>query len=328
MNAEKKQNMLRSRRGITMVEVLIALVLIAMISAATVSMILRSVDVEKKTVMAVETANCAENALTCFRFAKNEQEFFSALQKTGPYEKAEDGTCVLNGRNFTVTVYADYTLNSLSFRAVDEEGEKIYSYLYPRLAHDTTVDTSGYTDPDTKNNWDLVAYAMDAYEKGWGYVWGTYGQVLTEGLLESKIDQYPEEVGGKADFIQEAWLGGRTADCVGLIKGYCWLNPHTKEIGYAINGMNDLNADQLYYSAAAENTGTIDTIPEIPGLAVWFEGHIGIYIGDGKVIHAQGTQKGVVCTTFDEYDAWTNWMYIPSLTYTDAPGATPEGGAS
>ncbi len=31
----------------------------------------------------------------------------------------------------------------------------------------------------------------------------------------------------------------------------------------------------------AKVKGTIDTIPEVPGLAVWSDGHIGIYIGNG-----------------------------------------------
>ena len=50
--------------------------------------------------------------------------------------------------------------------------------------------------------------------------------------------------------------------------------------------MPDIGADTMY--ANATEKGTIDTIPEIPGLAVWHEGHIGIYIGGGKVIEAMG----------------------------------------
>ena len=37
------------------------------------------------------------------------------------------------------------------------------------------IDTSHYTDPSTKNNLDLVQYAIEAEKAGWGYVWGTYG---------------------------------------------------------------------------------------------------------------------------------------------------------
>ncbi|MEE0970209.1 MAG: hypothetical protein U0M06_12635, partial [Clostridia bacterium] len=77
------------------------------------------------------------------------------------------------------------------------------------------INTANYVDPTTKNNLDLVKWAENAADKGWGYVWGTYGSVLDNSLLDSKITQYPEEVGGKEQFIRENWLWKRTADCVG-----------------------------------------------------------------------------------------------------------------
>ena len=33
---------------------------------------------------------------------------------------------------------------------------------------------------------------------------------------------------------------------------------------------------------------------DIHGLAVWLDGHIGVYVGNGEVIEAQGTAYGVV----------------------------------
>ena len=39
-------------------------------------------------------------------------------------------------------------------------------------------------------------------------------------------------MGQYADFIRNNWLGKHTADCVGLIKGYGWLNAETMEIKY------------------------------------------------------------------------------------------------
>ena len=80
------------------------------------------------------------------------------------------------------------------------------------------IDLSTFSDPSTKNAHDLAAYAINAWQSGWGYVWGTYGQIMTEELFASKLQQYPEGVGNYADFIQANWVGGRTADCVGLIK--------------------------------------------------------------------------------------------------------------
>ena len=94
------------------------------------------------------------------------------------------------------------------------------------------LDISAFTDPNSKNAADLVTYAIHAWESGWGYVWGTYGNVLTESLLAYKVSQYPEGVGNHEGIIRTNWLGGRTTDCVGLIKGYGWLNAETMEIQY------------------------------------------------------------------------------------------------
>lgn len=175
-----------------------------------------------------------------------------------------------------------------------------------------SINISDFNNPATKNNLDIVKWAIHAQEKGWGYVYGTYGSVLDETLLTSKIAQYPDEVGGYEDFIRQNWLGGRTADCVGLIKGYGWYNTETAQIEIGANGMPDIGADTMYENAAEK--GTIDTIPEIPGLAVWHEGHIGIYIGNGEVIQAANTNAGVIRTPIGQ-TGWTHWLKVPYIKY-------------
>lgn len=166
--------------------------------------------------------------------------------------------------------------------------------------------------PETKNNMDLVTYAVNAFNSGWGYVWGTYGDVLTNTLFAYKLEQYPDGVGDYEDYIRNHWLGGRTTDCVGLIKGYGWYNPDTKTIEYGTNGMPDVGADHMYRNA--EVSGPMDTIPDIPGLAVWKSGHIGVYIGNGEVIEAMGTKYGVVKTKL-EGRGWKAWLEIPYISY-------------
>lgn len=69
-------------------------------------------------------------------------------------------------------------------------------------SHGSGIDTSGFVRPGTKNNLDLAAYAVQAWENNWGYVWGTYGNILTESLFAYKLKQYPDGVGKYKDFIR------------------------------------------------------------------------------------------------------------------------------
>ena len=119
-------------------------------------------------------------------------------------------------------------------------------------------------------------------------------------------------IGKYEDFIESHWLNRRTADCVGLIKGYGWLDSSTLSIEYGTNGMQDLNADQMYATATVR--GSMDTMPETPGIALWKQGHIGVYIGNGYAIEAVGTKQGVVKTKVDGR-GWEGWCQVPGVTY-------------
>lgn len=174
------------------------------------------------------------------------------------------------------------------------------------------IDTAQYVDCGTKNNLDLAQWAIAAYKADWGYVMGTFGQVLTTDLLEAKLQQLPDAIGPYEDFIRANYLGVRTADCIGLIKGYSWYDPETGQIHYGSNGMPDVSADQMYAQAAEK--GSISTLPEIPGVLVYAPGHIGIYIGGGYAIEAMGTRYGVVKTAVASRN-WTGWCKNPYINY-------------
>lgn len=199
--------------------------------------------------------------------------------------------------------------NAFGTELTADDFEKVMNNL--RAVH---IDTSGYTDLTAKNNLDLVQWAIEAEKAGWGYVYGTYGGVFDQAMFDFKLNQYPDEVGSYEEFIRQNWLGGRTSDCVGLIKGYGWLNTESLEIEYGTNEMPDIGADTMYENATEK--GSIDTIPEIPGLAVWHEGHIGIYIGNGEVVQAANTKAGVIRNKLED-TAWTHWLKIPYINYVE-----------
>ena len=247
--------------------------------------------------------------------------------------ESEDGT-VTSTEEYTVAVpvslhQAYANLEAELGRTITEDDKSNINHIYTMIAgtegggsydgsfiaggdRSIELDISTFANPTTKNATDLVTYAVHAWESGWGYVWGTYGNVLTESLLTYKVSQYPDGVGNHEDIIRANWLGGRTADCVGLIKGYGWLSPETMTIDYGTHGMPDIGANQMYYTA--RESGPISTMPDIPGLAVWHEGHIGVYIGGGQVIEAMGTKNGVVKTELAKRN-WTHWLKIPYINY-------------
>ena len=177
------------------------------------------------------------------------------------------------------------------------------------------IDSSGYIAPAEKNNLDLVTWAVRAEQAGWGYVWGSQGELLTESRFQSLAASYPKEVGGYENWIRAHWLGKRTADCSGLIRGYWWLDAETQEINYGSNSIPAMGADAMYQAAAEK--GSISTMPEIPGLGVWHKGHIGIYIGNGEVVEAMSTRKGVVRTQLAS-GHWTAWLKIPYINYIES----------
>jgi len=157
----------------------------------------------------------------------------------------------------------------------------------------------------------LVEHAKMALKDKWGYVWGTYGNVLTETLFKQKLSQYPEGVGNYKGFIEEHWLNKRTADCVGLIKSFSWWQGDNP----SYNAKTDVSADSMY--AIAKEKGPINIMPEIPGLCLWKKGHIGIYIGNGQVIEARGTKYGVIQSplTGSGSAGWTHWLKCPFIEY-------------
>lgn len=214
------------------------------------------------------------------------------------------------GRN--ITEEEKEAVQSVYLRIAGNGGEGYDGGYLRGNAPSIELDISTFTDPDSKNASDLVAYAIHAWESGWGYVWGTYGNILTESLLEYKVEQYPDGVGQYEDFIRSNWLNGRATDCVGLIKGYGWLDPDSLAIQYGTNGMPDIGANAMYYNATV--SGPISTMPDTPGLAVWMDGHIGVYIGNGEVIEASSTKKGVIKTQLTGR-GWSHWLEIEYINY-------------
>lgn len=229
---------------------------------------------------------------------KSDNDFISKLVDC--FEQAKDDNELLN------------MLNSAFGTNISAED---FSHLMSVISN-TVIDIDlSNTD---KNNLDLVKWAQMAYDNKWGYVWGSHGNVLTSNELKRLEKTFVSHVTDKEEYIKSHWLGRRTSDCVGLIKGYGWYDETSGTIKYGTNGMKDVTADGMF-NAAVEK-GPISTMPDIPGIAVWHQGHIGVYIGNGYVIHAANTYDGVIKTPITS-SGWTHWLKVPYINYIEETDA-------
>lgn len=145
------------------------------------------------------------------------------------------------------------------------------------------------------------------YKERYGYVLGGQGQTYSKALAQ----QWGEvKRAGKsaAYFTRDCarWFGRRIVDCSGMI---------VEAIRVYDKSYEDSSANKIRREFAKK--GKIGTLPEIPGVAVWKNGHIGIYIGGGKVIEARGYRHGVVLSELSS-QAWKEWGYIDGVTYEKA----------
>lgn len=175
-----------------------------------------------------------------------------------------------------------------------------------------------------KTNAQLVAYAKA--QLGKPYWFGTFGQTATETLLEQKASQYPKMyTKSRIAKARKEHLGQRVHDCMGLVKGFLWSKDEGSSPRY--KSSEDWSADATFEKATEK--GPIATIPEIPGILVRYKGHVGIYIGGGKVIEARGFDYGVVSTRLEDRK-WLHWYKHPLIEYAEEvkPEKPPKAGTS
>lgn len=159
-----------------------------------------------------------------------------------------------------------------------------------------------------KNNLGLVAYCRA--QLGRPYWYGCFGQTATPVLLRAKRKQYPKYYTA-TDF--ERQYAQRVHDCIGLIKGYFWSDNAEAKPVYLSNGFPDKSADAFFAYCTRKGT-RMDEMPDVPGIAVFMKGHVGVYIGGGQVIEARGHAYGVVMTKLKNRP-WTKWAYIEGMQY-------------
>lgn len=168
-----------------------------------------------------------------------------------------------------------------------------------------------------KDNESLAMFAERCV--GNPYIFGTYGDILTERTLAQKAKDYPSHLSdSRVKYARDHYIGKRTTDCHGLIKFFLWADdPNSKPV---YNASQDISADEAYNLATIK--GKIGTIPERRGICVRYPGHVGVYVGNGIVVEARGFDYGTVKTKLKERK-WSDWYEHPFVSYSDHPAPVP-----
>ena len=177
---------------------------------------------------------------------------------------------------------------------------------------------------------DLIGKFEYALDNQWGYIWGTAGDLWTEAKQKQKVNYMVSKYGTSwkknseakddtyysAAVYGEKWIGHYVADCSGLFR---WAFNQFKV--YIAHGSNTIF--KSYCTKTGKLTGGKRQDGETlkPGTAVFVYktekknySHIGLYIGNGKVIEASGTIAGV-CVSNISATKWSWWGELKNVDY-------------
>lgn len=143
-----------------------------------------------------------------------------------------------------------------------------------------------------KNNIQLVNFVKTKI--GTNYVYGMKGKVMTAFDFKLLRVTYPNII-PESDKLK---INTICVDCSGLISWYTG---------------NVISSSQ--FKNQAKKVNDISTINKAPiGVAVWRQGHIGVYIGNNEIIEARGHKYGVVKTNIKNRN-FTHWFEIKDIVY-------------
>ena len=167
-------------------------------------------------------------------------------------------------------------------------------------------------------NKEFVNQAKNIVNLNTAYGKGTFGQKWTKTLANQKKKHYPEFYTDSVIASLNKKAEASTLyvfDCVGLIKGIIWNFPNVK---YKTNGLDDVSDQGLWDKYVTDKSKDFSNI--MPGEIMHIKGHVGIYIGDDKVIECTNKwSKSVLVSSINKQDkyyrAWSEHGKFNLLTY-------------
>lgn len=165
----------------------------------------------------------------------------------------------------------------------------------------------------------VIQKFKEALNDDYGYIYGKthemWSQAKQEAYNKAKANDSNCQMSIK---YGSKWYGHWVTDCSGL---FAWAFDSLGS--YMFHGSNTMYKSWCVDKGTLSKGKRTDGYELKPGTAV-FTGksendhpHVGLYVGDGYVIEAKGTQAGVIKTPVTD-SKWTYWGELKNLDY-DAP---------
>ena len=173
----------------------------------------------------------------------------------------------------------------------------------------------------------LVDLFKQALSEKWGYIFGQSGAEWTAADQQTKVNYMVKNFGAnwqknadaknnkyyRSALLGSKWIGHRVADCSGM---FVWAYRQYK--------MSISHVSTRIYTDYCKKKGKLTAELKkkiLPGTAV-FTGdsenshpHVGLYVGNGKVIEAAGVDAGV-CTSNLSANKWKWYGELKQVNYT------------
>lgn len=186
---------------------------------------------------------------------------------------------------------------------------------------------------------DLVAQFESYLKNNDGYIWGTAGLLWTEARQKQKVNYMVNKYGpnwinsdkAKEDNYYMAarygskWVGHIVEDCSGAFtRAFKALG------GEMYHGSNTMWNSWCTAKGELKNGRRTDGKELLPGTAIFTynkktgkRGHVGLYVGNGEVIEAKGTQAGVTSSKVTD-SKWVEWGELKGVDYGAEPQPEPQ----
>ena len=143
---------------------------------------------------------------------------------------------------------------------------------------------------------------------GMPYIYGMKGELLTQKKFDTLQRRYGKSYVWESDRKK---IGNVCCDCSGLI--YMCI----KELG---GGSYNYGSTQLYDKSVKYSIKDINKAPI--GAILWLPGHVGIYMGNGYYVAADGSAYNCRKAPLNKQN-WTHYLLLPYVDYTKSQGVTP-----